>query len=166
VIRGLRVWDSHWAVALSAPSVLIDGLDIAHCDFGLWRPRYVAHAYRKLTIYQTTWAFYDETGTRPDSSAFPAPLDPVDDQPPVTMMTRVGPWRDGRLVVRGASADDGTIKCVRVNGQSARALGPNYSQWEVELLAPARGPLALTAAAEDSAGNVERIPHRTPATER
>ena len=34
VIRGLRVWDAHWAVSLAAPSVLIDGLDIAHSDFG------------------------------------------------------------------------------------------------------------------------------------
>ncbi len=37
VIRGCHVWDAHWAVALAAPGVLIDGLDIAHSDFGLWR---------------------------------------------------------------------------------------------------------------------------------
>ena len=123
VIRGLRVWDAHWAVALAAPGVLIDGLDIAHCDFGLWRPHYERHAYRNLNVYQTTWAFYAETGTRPDPSAFPAPLDPIDDRPPVTVMTCVGPLRDGRLVVRGVTADDGTIRAVRVNGQAARAAG-------------------------------------------
>jgi hypothetical protein len=160
-IKGLRVWDAHWAVALAAPSVLIDRLDIAHSDFGLWRPRYVAHSYRNLKVYQTTWAFYDEAGARPDPALFPAPLQPVDDRPPVTMMTHIGPSRDGRLVVRGVTADDGAIKCVRVNGQSARPVGPNYSQWEVELVGLAPGPLTLAAAAEDTAGNVERTPHRT-----
>ena len=46
---GLRLWPS--------PGVLVDGLDIAHCDFGLWRPRYERHAYRKLKMYQTAWAY-------------------------------------------------------------------------------------------------------------
>jgi len=164
VIRGLRVWDAHWGVTLAAPSVLVDGLDIAHCDFGLWRPRYEGHAYRNLTVYQTAWAFYDETGTRPDPSVFPAPLEPIDDRPPVTMMTRVEPFHDGRLVVRGSSADNGAIKSVRVNGQAARPAGPNYSQWEVDLIGLAPGPLALAAAAEDAAGNVEQNPHRALTT--
>ena len=62
VIRGLRVWASHWAVSPAAPGVLIDGLDIAHCDFGLWRPHYQRHAYRNVNVYQTTWAYYAETG--------------------------------------------------------------------------------------------------------
>jgi len=164
VIRGLRVWDAHWAVTLAAPNVLIDGLDIAHCDFGLWRPRYEGHAYRKLTVFQTQWAFYDETGTRPNPAVFPAPLEPIDDRPPVTVITRVEPLRGGRLVVRGVSADDGAIKSVRVNGQSARLVGPNYSQWEVELIALAPGPLVLAALAEDAAGNVEQNPHRAVTT--
>ncbi|MFI5461245.1 MAG: G8 domain-containing protein [Isosphaerales bacterium] len=164
VVRGLRVWDAHWAVTLAAPSVLVDGLDVAHCDFGLWRPRYAGHSYRKLTIYQTNWVFYGEIGRRPSPYVFPAPLDPIDDRPPVTVMTRVGPCRDGRLVVRGVTADDGAIKGVRVNGQSARPLGPNYSQWEVVLVGLAPGPLALAAAAEDTAGNVEQNPHRASTT--
>ncbi len=74
VIRGLRVWDSHWAVAPLAPGVLIDGLDISRCDFGFWRPHYERHAYRNVNVYQTTWAYYSESGTRPDPKAFPAPL--------------------------------------------------------------------------------------------
>ena len=60
VIRGLRVWDSHWAVSPAAPGVLIDGLEIARCDFGLWRPHYERHAYRNVNMYQTTWAYYSE----------------------------------------------------------------------------------------------------------
>ena len=74
VIRGLRVWDSHWAVSPAAPGVLIDGLDIARCDFGLWRPHYERHAYRNVNVYQTTWAYYAETGhsARSDGVSGPA----------------------------------------------------------------------------------------------
>jgi hypothetical protein len=163
IIRGLRIWDAHWAFSPAAPSVLIDGLDVARCDFGFWRPRYVGHAFKNLTVYQTTWAFYDESGARPDPSVFPGPLEPVDDRPPVSVITRVGPSRGGRLLVRGVSADDGAIKCVRVNGQFARAVGPNYSQWEIELAGLVPGKLALTSEAEDASGNVEPVPHHTSA---
>ena len=62
--------------------------------------------------------------------------------------------------MRGAAADGGTIRAVRVNGQPARSLGPNYSQWEVVLERVAPGPLELTAVCEDDAGNIEKIPHR------
>jgi G8 domain len=160
VIRGLLVWDSHWAVSPAAPGVLFDGLDIARCDFGLWRPHYERHAYRNVKLYQTTWAYYSETGARPDPKAFPAPLEPVDDRPPVTVMTRIGPLEGGRLLVRGAAADGGTIRAVRVNGEAARSLGPNYSQWEVVLERVPPGPFELVAVSEDEAGNIEKIPHR------
>jgi hypothetical protein len=159
-IRRLRVWDARWAVALAAPNVLIDGLDIAHSDFGLWRPRYQGHAYRKLNLYQTGWAFYDEVGTRPMPSTFPKPLDPIDDRPPVTVITRVGRRRDKRLVLEGVAADDGTIRNVRVNDQPARSLAPNYSQWEVVLDGAYADCSILTACAEDEAGNHEQVPHR------
>jgi hypothetical protein len=162
-IKGLRVWDAHWAVALAAPRVLIDGLDIAYCDFGLWRPRYLNHAYRNLKLYQVFWAFYDESGERPDPGAFPAPLQPVDDRPPVTVITRVRPLEHGRLLVQGASADDGTVKCVKINGITARPVCPDFSQWEVELADLAPGPVPLCATAEDAAGNVEPNPHRAAA---
>ncbi len=123
-IRGLRVWDAHWAVALAPPSVLIDGMNIASSDFGLWRPRYQGHAYRKLTMYQTGWAFYDESGRRPDPKVFPSPLEPIDDRPPVTIITRIIRGRDRRLVVQGVAADDGTIRSVLVNGLPAQLRPP------------------------------------------
>jgi G8 domain len=158
-VRGLRIWDSHWAAALAAPSVLVDGLDIAHSDFGLWRPRYERHTYRKLTVYQTTWAYYAETGTRPDPSAFPAPLDPIDDRPPVSVITRIGPIREGRVVIEGMTADDGPVRNVRVNGQTARSLAPNFSRWEVALEGLLSGPCSIVAVAQDNAGNLESNPH-------
>jgi hypothetical protein len=160
VIRGLRVWESHWAFSPAAPSVVLEKVDITRCDFGLWRPQYERHAYRDVKFYQTAWAYYGETGNRPDPREFPGPLAPVDDRPPVTVITSVGRLESGRLVVRGAAVDGGSIKVVRVNGQPARSAGPNYSQWEVVLERVAPGVLELCAQSEDEAGNVEKRPHR------
>jgi hypothetical protein len=158
-IRGLRVWESHWGVTLAAPGVLVDDLTINRCDFGMWRPRYERHAYRKLKMYHTAWAFYAEKGKQPNPSVYPAPLEPIDDRPPVTVVTSARSSSNGRLVVRGAAADNGTIRDVVVNGHKARPLAPSYSQWEVEFDAPASGRLALVASATDEAGNQERTPH-------
>ncbi len=166
VIRGLRVWESHWAVAPSAPGVLIDTLEIYRCDFGLWRPHYDRHAYRNVNVRRTNWAYYSETGNRPDPRAFPAPLEPVDDRAPVCVMTYIGPLENGRVIVRGAAADGGVVRLVRVNGVTARSVGPNYSQWEVVLERVVPGALALTAVSEDEAGNVEKNPHRMSITVR
>jgi hypothetical protein len=85
---------------------------------------------------------------------FPTFLTPVDDRPPQTIVTSVR----GRAV-RGTTADDGTVKRVLVNGREARALAPNFLEWEAEL---AEGETAVKAHAEDAAGNVERLPHEFP----
>ncbi len=159
-MRGTRVWDAHWAVALAAPSVLIDDLAISRCEFGLWRPRYNQHAYRKFNVFQTAWPFYAETGKRPDTKAYPKPLLPIDDRPPVSVITSVTPAGPGRVIVRGAAADDGAIRSVEVNGREARPVVGDFSQWELELDGIAPGPLELVAAATDQAGNTERTPHR------
>jgi hypothetical protein len=93
------------------------------------------------------------------STAFPRPLDPVDDLPPATVITSVQTTA-GRLLVRGTTCDNGRVTGVRVNGHAARPLADNYAQWEVTLAAPDAGPVQLSAAAEDSAGNHEKTPHR------
>src|SRR5262249_8281796 len=88
---------------------------------------------------------------------FPKLLDPVDDLPPTTVITRV--VRDaGKVLVRGCTADNGTVKKVLVNGREAKATAANFSQWEITLEASA-GTLKLEALAEDEAGNVEKRPH-------
>jgi G8 domain len=162
LIKNLRVWDAHWGVVLAAPGVLVDGADIARCDFGLWRPHYDRHAYRGLKVYQTAWAFFAETGARPDVARFPAPLDPIDDRPPFSVITRVRSLRDGRLLVQGASIDDGSVRTVRVNGSEARPLVADFSRWEatVNLGRTDARPITLTAVAEDRAGNRELVPHQ------
>src|SRR5205085_4764310 len=68
--------------------------------------------------------------------SFPNPLDPVDDLPPATVITRV--VRDGRkLVVTGTTTDNGTVKRVLVNGRGAKATAANFAEWRVELDAAA-----------------------------
>lgn len=70
-------------------------------------------------------------------------------------MTVIG----GKLVVRGTTSDNGEVKTVMVNGQPAKALRPQFAEWEVILTDVRPGELKLTAHAEDSAGNVEKRPH-------
>jgi hypothetical protein len=161
VIRNLMVWYAHWGVSPGSPSVLIDGLDLVECDFGFWHPRYDRQAYRGVTTYRTRWPEAFATGERPDEKLFPAPLDPVDDRPPVTVITRVARGPGGRVVVSGVTVDDGPIRSVRVNGIPARPLDANYLTWHAvvdEKTFPRS--LSITADSVDEAGNIEKRPHR------
>jgi hypothetical protein len=98
------------------------------------------------------------------STGFPQPLDPVDDLPPATVITFVGKATQGKLLVRGTTSDNGTVRRVLVNGREAKATAPNFAEWEIILDQSRRGELKLTARAEDSAGNVEQFPHELPVT--
>ncbi len=86
---------------------------------------------------------------------FPEYLSPVDDLPPATVITSARRAEDGKLVVRGTCSDNGTVKRVVVNGREARALAPNFLEWEASVDASEK----LSAAAEDAAGNAERLAH-------
>jgi hypothetical protein len=90
---------------------------------------------------------------------FPQLLDPTDDLPPTTVITQVTRPVPGKVVVRGTTADNGSVKRVVVNGKEARAVAPNFAEWEVVLEQVPAGTLRLRALAEDSAGNVERHAH-------
>ena len=85
--------------------------------------------------------------------AFPALPEVVDDLPPATVITSVSK-KDGKLVVRGSTTDNGTVKRVVVNGKEAKATAANFSEWEITLDAATE----LKAFAEDAAGNVEKTP--------
>jgi hypothetical protein len=111
-------------------------------------------------------AYHDEPLLTGDESrvaevkdvAFPKLLDPVDDLPPTTVITHV--TRQGnKLLVRGTTADNGTVKRVLVNGRAARALAPNFAEWEIVVDSAAVRDGRLAAHAEDAAGNVEPRPH-------
>jgi hypothetical protein len=160
VIRNYKAWNVHWAIHPVSPSVLLDNLDIHDAEYGVWRPEYNRHAYRKIRFDQvpekTHYGFGDKA---PNSEVdYPKPLDPVDDRPPITVITHVH-RRDGKLIVRGTTSDNGTVKKVVVNGQPARALRPNFAEWEAMLDNLPAEETRLTAHAEDAAGNIERLPH-------
>lgn len=88
--------------------------------------------------------------------AFPKVLDPVDDLPPTTVITLVR-VNGGQLVVRGCTADNGVVTKVLVNGKEAKALSPNFADWEITL--EGSGAVKLEAYATDAAGNVEKMKH-------
>lgn len=93
------------------------------------------------------------------SAEFPKLLDPVDDLPPTTAITHITKRTDGKVQVRGTTADNGTIRKVLVNGQEAKSVGANFSEWEIILDKATTSELKLQAHAEDAAGNVEKRPH-------
>jgi hypothetical protein len=92
--------------------------------------------------------------------AFPTLLDPVDDLPPVTVITHVRRTEGNKVIVRGTTSDNGTIKRVVVNGKEARPIGANFAEWELVLEGVPSGAVECQAHAEDAAGNVEKRPHR------
>lgn len=101
--------------------------------------------------------------------AWPKLLDPVDDEPPATMITWPGDGdvvtlQGGALVIRGTSTDNGRTSRVVVNGTSADDVDYGYHQWQAKLTGIAPGTLTVTAHAEDAAGNTERTPHRIQLT--
>jgi hypothetical protein len=48
VIRNTKLWESHLAFQPSAPSVLIEGMRIAHAVYGVYIPNYDHHVYRDI----------------------------------------------------------------------------------------------------------------------
>jgi hypothetical protein len=161
VIHNLKVWNAHWALHPVSPSLLLDGLDVRTADYAVWRPVYQRHAYRALTFADVPadnrYAFAD--GAPPLPPDYPKPLAPVDDLPPITVITHVRPTAPGTLVVRGTTSDNGAVAKVTVNGRPARALRDNFAEWEAVLKDVSPGDVKLTAQAEDAAGNVEKRPH-------
>jgi hypothetical protein len=159
VIRNWRAWDVHWAFHPVAPSVLVDRMDIFSAEYALWRPVYKAHAYHEIAMDQVTvHKEFMPIGAKADESAFPKPLDPVDDQPPVTVITSSSRQAGGAILVRGTTSDGGTVKRVVVNGREAKPTRDNFAEWEIVLDAP-KGEFKLSAHAEDAAGNVETHAH-------
>jgi hypothetical protein len=106
--------------------------------------------------------YAEETGVTGDESRvakvtkvnFPKLLDPVDDLPPASAILHVKK-EGGKLVVRGMTGDNGTVKRVLVNGVEAKATRDNFAEWEAIV------PMGTSVAAhgEDAAGNVEKLKH-------
>lgn len=90
------------------------------------------------------------------SAEFPTPVTPVDDLPPATVITSIV-RRGGKLLVSGSCSDNGSVKQVLVNGSKAKETSANFATWEIEL--DAAGAKTVSAHADDTAGNVEKLAH-------
>lgn len=93
-----------------------------------------------------------------DAKVETADLNPIDDLPPITVITEVRKEGD-KLIVRGMTSDNGGIKRVLVNGKEASLLD-QLGRWEVSLSSKTDSVLSLNAHAEDTAGNREQIAHK------
>jgi hypothetical protein len=160
VIRDLHIWDAHWGFTPAAPGLLVDGLRFGECRYGFWRPLYFRHAYRNVVNFRVAFPPAYESGERAREKDYPLPLRPVDDRPPITVITRIDTRDDGRIVVRGSTLDDGDVKSVQVNGRPASSLGLNFQEWEAVLEPETSALTTFVAAALDAAGNAELSPHR------
>jgi hypothetical protein len=156
VVRNMRAWDSHWAFHFMTPSLMVDGYDMHTSEYGLWKPVYNNDAFRGLTLSQISVSQeFQPVGKRPVESDYPNPLAPIDDLPPVTVITSITTKDDGSLLVRGSAADNTGVAGVSVNGVDATPLVPDFSQWEA-IVDPVG---TVTAFARDVAGNIEPVPH-------
>ena len=94
---------------------------------------------------------------------FPELLTPVDDLPPATVITSAV-RRNGRLLVRGVSHDNGQITRVLVNQTPATFVSHEAGvvDWEAKLSAAAKADVgsSVYAFAVDQAGNREQTGHR------
>jgi len=123
VIRNFKVWNAHWAFHPVSPSVVVENLDIYNSEYGIWRPVYNHHAYRKVSLdLITVHKEFSPQGIAPKEADFPKPLDPVDDLPPATVITHFGKPAAGKVTVRGTTSDNGMVRRVLVNGP--RSAGP------------------------------------------
>jgi hypothetical protein len=155
VIKNFRSIKNHWCIHPVSPSVLLDHVDIRDSNYGVWRPVYDRHVYRDVSIVGVEKSLHYAFVNGPPPAA---KLDPVDDSPPITVITHVR-VADGKVQVRGTASDDGTIKSVRVNGVEARSVSPNFAEWEVNVPIAQTGGF-ITSQATDAAGNQEARPHR------
>jgi len=152
LIKNMRVWDAHWAFHTLSPCVMVDQYDIHNAEYGTWNQNYDRHSYRgmRLAAIAIDPDFHPK-GTRAKEADYPKPLTPVDDLPPQTVITHVGKPENGKIKVRGVTSDCGPVKSVQVNGHKAKALRPNFAEWEVTLDASTK---KFTVRSEDAAGNV------------
>lgn len=165
-IRNMKVWDTHWAFHSGAPAVSVDGLDVFDCNYGIWRSVIDLHQYDNLRFRQIHGhaIFFPTGGHGPDihledgRPSYPA-TDPVDDLPPITVITRIQ-RTDGGMELRGVTADNGVVRNVYVNGRPVAIGRQGVSEWSLVVPGSAAEGLTFTASSEDAAGNVEQTPHR------
>jgi hypothetical protein len=182
VVGNMKVWLCGRGYTVHVPHVKIDGLRIHFCGYEVYRARYNGQDYQnvKFTGISGKWTVtglddYVSVGklNRNRLPGFPAgtgaggtaladpeveavKLTPVDDLPPITVITSVRAEVKG-LLVRGTVSDNTDGSTVTVNGTAATVAADG--QWEVQLPDVKPGAFKLTAKATDAAKNAEKTPH-------
>ncbi|HWB02976.1 MAG TPA: G8 domain-containing protein [Verrucomicrobiales bacterium] len=104
-------------------------------------------------VQVANWTGPDVVAAEVKDVPFPVLLDPKDELPPATLITRVR--RDGEtLHLKGVTQDNGSVAGVTVNGAAAKIISQQagVADWEVSVPAAHE----VTAKARDAAGNEER----------
>ena len=154
VLLNTRLWDCSWALRTDVPNLLVDGLSVDRCRYGVSHARESFRAYRNTKIRRCYLA-----GAIPSPAAGDDETQLLrDDSSPNTVVTFVGSAKNGQRLVCGTSADNGEIHRVLVNGREARAVTAGFTEWEITINEPSDG--MISAAAEDIAGNLETDLHR------
>ncbi len=154
VLLNIRIWDCSWAFRTDVPNLLVDGLSIDRCRYGVSHTRESFRAYRNTTIRRCYLA-----GAVPPPAAGADETQHVrDDSSPNTIITFVASPKNGQRLVRGTSTDNGEIRRVVVNGCEARPIAPGFTEWEITIEEPENG--IISAGAEDVTGNIETDLHR------
>ena len=160
-VANCRAWDVHWSFHTLSPHVVVDNFSVSNAEYGIWRTPTDQHLYHRMHFINVKEANFTGQGNTRDAGlpkdADPAAAKLMDDLPPQTVITSIRNIADGKVLVRGTSSDNGTIKQVLINGSTANAVRPNFAEWEITCQMPA--DQTFTAAAEDAAGNIETLAH-------
>lgn len=50
VMDNTKIWEEHYAFRVQSPTVLLNGMHIEQCDYGVYHPNYNHHVYRDMKI--------------------------------------------------------------------------------------------------------------------
>lgn len=159
-IKDYLVWRSQWGFHSGAPNVQLDGFTANDVNYAEWRTNIAGHDYNRVQLtnihvssFLNNWG---ENASRANQLRY---LDPVDDAPPLTVITGWQWQGPERVKVTGIAVDNETVQSVTVDGKSATLKPGLVTEWAQELDAPG-GQVEVIAGAVDAKENRELTPHR------
>ncbi|UUO08914.1 G8 domain-containing protein [Blastopirellula sp. J2-11] len=163
ILRNTKIWDSHWAFHIGSPCVKIQDAQLHDCAYGLWRCVMHRHEHLRMNFSQVNTTVFFPRGSNDADYKYGVEdyfdLEPVDDQPPITVITSVQPISSGMIRVQGLTTDNYDVKQILVNGAPARLIDPAGMDWTIDLQVKPGAPVKIAAHAEDENGNSETKGH-------